>query len=373
VSRRLGEWIIEHKVAVLAALGAVTLLFGFFAARIQIDTNFADLIPTRHPYMDVHRQFSEQLGGALTVFVMVEVKDGDIFNQATLEKVDFIQREIDAIPGVNHNQVISIASKKVKKVVLNEFSGLDIFPLMETIPANEEELEILRNAVYRNEGVLGPLVSFDGKTTLVTANFIEGAIRDRIVTFDEIFNQTRAIADQVRDDNHDVYVAGEPILTGWIHHYKGQILGILALSIGVMVVLLYAYWRTGAGVVLPLATATVSAIWGVGFAGMLGFNLDPLILVVPLLVTARAISHAVQLTERYFEVYHETKDVKESAIESFASLFPPGLLGVITDAAGLYIIAVAPIPLMINSRFKCWSRYCSRICRRRTWSAWRRS
>ncbi len=353
MSRRLGEWIIGHRVTVLAVLGVVTLIFGIFAARISIDTNFSDLIPTRHPYMDVHRQFSEQLGGALTVFVMIEVKDGDIFNPETLEKVDFVQREIDAIPGVNHNQVISIASKKVKKIVLNEFSGLDIFPLMDTIPATEEELDILRNAVYRNEGVLGPLVSFDSKTTLVTANFIEGAIRDRTVTFDEIFTKTRAIADQIRDDNHEVYVAGEPILTGWIHHYKGQILGILALSIGVMVVLLYAYWRTAAGVVLPIATATASAIWGLGFTGMLGFNLDPLILVVPLLVTARAISHAVQLTERFFEVYHETKDVQESAIESFASLFPPGLLGIITDAAGLYIIAVAPIPLMVKLALVC--------------------
>ena len=143
--------------------------------------------------MDVHRQFSEQLGGALTVFVKIEVKDGDIFNPETLEKVDFVQREIDAIPGVNHNQVISIASKKVKKVVLNEFSGLDISPLMDTIPATEEELEILRNAVYRNEGVLGPLVSFDSKTTLVTANFIERAIRDRTVTFDEIFTRIRSV------------------------------------------------------------------------------------------------------------------------------------------------------------------------------------
>ena len=144
MSRRLGEWIIGHRVTVLAGLGVVTLVFGIFAARISIDTNFSDLIPTRHPYMDVHRQFSEQLGGALTVFVMIEVKDGDIFNPETLEKVDFVQREIDAIPGVNHNQVISIASKKVKKVVLNEFSGLDIFPLIETVPKTEEELEILR-------------------------------------------------------------------------------------------------------------------------------------------------------------------------------------------------------------------------------------
>ena len=353
MSRRLGEWIIGHRGAVLAALGLVTLVFAIFASRITIDTNFADLIPSRHSYMKVHRQFSDQLGGALTVFVMVEVKEGDIFNRDTLEKVDLIQRELDAIPGVNHNQVISIASKKVKKVVLDEFSGLTIYPLMERVPETDEEMAELRNAVFRNESVLGPLVSFDGKSTLITANFIEGAMRHRVITFDEMFTRVRAIADKVRDDRHEISVAGEPILTGWIHHYKSQILGILALSVGVMVVLLYAYWRTWIGVVLPLATATVSAIWGLGFTGMLGYNLDPLILVVPLIITARAISHAVQLTERYFEVYHETGDVKESAIESFASLFPPGLLGIITDAAGLYIIAVAPIPLMVKLALFC--------------------
>ena len=37
----------------------------------------------------------------------------------------------------------------------------------------------------------------------------------------------------------------------------------------------------------------------------LGYNLDPLIIVVPVLLVARALSHSVQMCERYFEIYSE--------------------------------------------------------------------
>ena len=47
MSRRLGEWIIGHRVTVLAGLGVLTLVFGIFAARISIDTNF--FRPHSHP------------------------------------------------------------------------------------------------------------------------------------------------------------------------------------------------------------------------------------------------------------------------------------------------------------------------------------
>jgi predicted RND superfamily exporter protein len=146
------------------------------------------------------------------------------------------------------------------------------------------------------------------------------------------------------------------MLTGWPITIKRRctLFSALTLAMGLFLVL---HFRNVAGVVTPLLVGIVSAVWGFGFAGLLGFNLDPLIIVVPVLLVARALSHSVQMCERYFEIYNAVGDVRKASVEALVSLFPPGVVGIICDAAGLFIIAIAPIRLIEKLAYVCglWS------------------
>ena len=84
---------------------------------------------------------------------------------------------------------------------------------------------------------------------------------------------------------------------------------------------------------------------------MLGYNLDVLVLVIPLLVTARAASHGVQLLERYFEELEHTGDRHQAVRESMSELFLPGAIGILADAAGILVLGVATIPLVRKVAF----------------------
>ena len=57
---------------------------------------------------------------------------------------------------------------------------------------------------------------------------------------------------------------------------------------------------------------------------------------------------AVQWSERFVEEYAKRGDTKEAALITGAGLFPPGLLGIVTDAAGLFVISFTPIPILKN-------------------------
>jgi predicted RND superfamily exporter protein len=46
--------------------------------------------------------------------------------------------------------------------------------------------------------------------------------------------------------------------------------------------------------------------------------------------------------------YKQSGDTKSAAQITGAGLFPPGLLGIVTDAAGLYVISLTPIPILKN-------------------------
>ena len=136
-------------------------------------------------------------------------------------------------------------------------------------------------------------------------------------------------------------MAGEPQLYGWIYYYANEVFYIFLAAAAVCWILLYLYFHDWRGALRPTITGVVSAFWGLGIQAMMGFSMDPLALVIPFFVTARAISHSVQMHERYYEEYHKWQWNKEKAIvAAFAELFVPTLSGIITDSLGMLVIVV---------------------------------
>lgn len=342
--RKISRWIMEHRYLVLGIILIVTLFFAGQMRKIVIKTELSDLYPRNHPFIKIHDKYKDQLGSPFKVFVMLKVKDGSIYNRETLEKVIRITDELDAIPGVNHNQIYSIASRKLKKIKVTEDAILTE-DLMREVPASLEEF---KETVRMTPGIFGVWVSRDEKSVIFTAGFIE-----RLMEYDVIFEKVNALIGEESDARHEIYAAGEPVLMGWVNKYQGEMWWIFGATFFSLFALLYYYFRNLPGVLVPLISTIVGAIWGLGFVGFIGYNLEPLILVIPLLITARGLSHAVQITERYFECYHEVKQVKEACIRCMSSILPPGCLGTITDALGILFIAVAPIPIVQKLAYMC--------------------
>src|SRR5262249_16061339 len=91
-----------------------------------------------------------------------------------------------------------------------------------------------------------------------------------------------------------IYVTGFPILYAYFLSMKQPMMWVLFASIGTMILIQWLEFRSWQGVVIPILSGGISAIWGLGFGGLFGYHLDPLVLVVPLLLSARAHSHSVQ-------------------------------------------------------------------------------
>jgi predicted RND superfamily exporter protein len=349
--KRWAEWLYDHRLPATISVALITVFFAWEVKHLDISTRFSDLYPRNHPNVKTFEKYTG-FGSPFTVSLVVEVKNGTIYNAKTLQKIQEATRLVDLIPGVDHDQILSIASRKVKHVEATVGGIQAANLLVGPVPTTPEEIAKLQAKIRSTEGVVGTLVSFQDNAALIQATFIE-----RLTDFDVIFQSVNNIISTLRDENHDIHAAGQPMLTGWVYHYQNEMYVIFALGLLAMGFFLVLHFRNIAGVVTPLLVGIVSAIWGFGFAGLLGYNLDPLIIVVPVLLVARALSHSVQMCERYFEIYNETGDVRKSSVDALVSLFPPGVVGIICDAAGLFIIAIAPIRLIEKLAYVCglWS------------------
>ena len=339
----LGGQIIARRRLILLLVGAATLFFGFFAARLELVTRFDEQLPQGHPFIRVHNEYAAKFGGANTIMLMLEVRDGTIFNQATLTKIFEMTQALERVYGVNNELVNSIAHRTNRRVVMKSGGMQEVEPVMEHAPRNAAEVERVRRIVHASRNLYGVLVSLDEKAALLTATFIEQRLDHRRL-FEEV---QRAVIDPFEDDDTTIHMAGQPALYGWVYFYAKQVYVIFIATTLLLWLLLYAYFRDVRGALRPTLTGVVSAIWGLGFIALIGFSLDPLTLVIPFFITARAVSHSVQMHERYYEEFRKAGGQKEPAIvASFAELFVPTLSGIVTDALGLLVILFVPIVLL---------------------------
>ena len=340
---RLGEQLIERRKIVLIAVAAVTLVFAAFALQLDLVTRFDEQLPQTHEFIQTHNEYAATVGGANTLQIMLEVKDGNIFNQETLTKVFEMTKRIDTLYGINHDLINSLAHRTNRRIQLKAGGLTEIEPIMDRAPQNENDVKRVRDIVYTTPNLYGVLVSLDEKATLLQATFVEGRI-DHQRLFDEVMG---AVVEPFSDDNTVIHIAGQPALYGWVYYYGKQVYWIFLATTVLMWILLYLYFHDVRGALRPTITGAISAIWGLGFIKMIGFSLDPLTLVIPFFITARAVSHSVQMHERYYEEYQKAQWQKEPAIiASFAELFVPTLSGILTDALGVLVILLVPIVLL---------------------------
>src|SRR4030095_11187488 len=290
-------------------------------------------------------------GAAFTVQIVVETKNGTIFDDpATVQKVDRITVELlHDIPGVNPEQVCSITHPKLK-TTMTAGSGIKVVPLMyPRVPENAEDLAFLKTKIYTTEGVHGVFVSEDDKATQIIAGFWE-----EYFDVATMYKKLQEIVERESDDNTVIYVTGMPMLFGYFQQIMPQMVNVLAASIVMILLILWVEFRSWQGVVFPRFTGTLSAIWGLGFGAIFGMNIDQLVLVILLLIPARAHSHSVQSMDRYHEECHRLQDKDAAIVKSYTEIYAPAMVSLIADSVAVLTLLVARIPMIQKLAWLCF-------------------
>ena len=340
---KLVEYHVGHPILMLTLITLGTIFFTYECFRLRIHTDFFDLYPPKHEYIQLYKKYRSMFGTANVMTMVLETKRGDIFNVDTIKKIDRITQDIMTVKGVDNLQVVSLTHPRLKNYGVGAMIGIGATPIVQGLPLTAEEIMIIKERVYSNEGIRGLYVSMDDKCALISAGFWEEGL-----DLENLFKQMQRIKAYADDGNHTLYITGYPMLYSWIDHYKQELYNVFIVTGIVSILLLWWYFRSWMGVFIPMISMIISAIWGLGFAAMLNINIDPLILVIPLLLSARAKSHSVQSMERYHEEYAAIGDKNKAIINAYGYLYKPGILGTICDGLGVLTIAVASIPLIRN-------------------------
>lgn len=336
--------LLKYGKAISIIVAALTLFFLWSLRDMRLNTDFFDFYPQKHPYIKIYNEFRQMFGSANVLQIIVKKKDGSsIYNPETLQKVDRVTKFIIETKGVVPYQILSIASPKMKSIsnYRGQIQVREVY--YPGVPETQEDAERVKFAVYATKGIHGVYTAEDDSAALVTAGFWEEDL-----DFNYLYERLQELKAQEVDADHEIMITGFPYLFTSIMRYAYQVAIVFGLTFVTLGVLLWVYFRTWTGIWVPLFSGILSSIWGLAFGALMGFNLDPLVLVIPIFLTARALSHSVQSMDRYHDEYHKSGDKMQAIVDSYSALFPPAIASIITDGMGILLVAFAPIPLIMK-------------------------
>jgi predicted RND superfamily exporter protein len=312
---------------------ALTLFFALQLPKLRIETDLGVYLAEDHPSV-LYQDLVEEVFNYQDSMVVALFNDGPhgIFNPQTLAKVQRLTKEIADIPYVKAQREEDVKSISTMDNIIGTEDGIEVTPLMEKVPATQEEINLLREAIYGNEMFPGWIVSEDGTAAVILAE-IDYNENNESLAYQEI----KKIVEREQGGGDRIYVAGQPVLEATFVHYIVRNLQVmLPIVIGIITVLLYLTFGSLRGVVLPLMVVVASVIWSMGIMSMVGVPFYDITTVTPVTLVAIGSAYGIHILNRYYEEVRERpgRNKKEIVLQSMLSIWQPVLMSSLTTAVG---------------------------------------
>jgi predicted RND superfamily exporter protein len=333
--RRLVTFSFDHPRLVLALCLLVTLVAGFAAIRIRIDTDPENMLEPGQPDRVAYDRMKRDFGLHDLIVVGIEDPRG-MFRTEALEGVARAIHDIEDIPGVIREDVVSLTTTDNARA----FAGLvDIRPVMEEVPQDSASLTRLREDIAENPFLRDKIASADGKAVAIYV-----PIRAKDQSY-RIAGAIESILARELPPGQRHYLGGLPIAEDTFGHEMFVQMALVAplafLGILVLVFLLFGE----PSFLLPVAIiALLSVVWSMGALIGTGNTVHIMSSMIPIFLMPIAILDSIHILSEFHERYRATGERREALLQAMEGLYRAMLFTSVTTAVGFLSLALAPIP-----------------------------
>jgi predicted RND superfamily exporter protein len=323
--------VIAKRFWVILAVVLMTAFFGLQVKSLKIVIDPNAMLPQAHPNV-VGTNLAETLFGSKHVVVVgISARNGgSIYQRDVLESVVRLSNDLGKVPGVKRHTLSSLSADKVKAI---SGSGNELrVERMLSAPVSDADFETLKKKVSENPIYQGTLVSKD--ETVASISF---AIKAGQGGFREILDKVQETLDKAHIDSVQLTLSGAPVFFASIEHFAQRMVILFPIALVVIGLIHFEAFRTMQGLILPLLTALLAVVWGLGMIGVSKIPMDAFNATTPILILAVAAGHAVQILKRYYEEFDRL--ARSDSTLSPAALNDRAVLESLTKMAPVMITA----------------------------------
>lgn len=300
---KLAHIIIKYRLPLILTILGVTVFMGFQAKKVQMSYKFAKVVPEEHPEMKYFLEFGEKFGADDNVMALA-IENKKLYQLETFKNFKKLCEELAKIEGIDSGVV---ALPVLQKLTRNDRKKrFDLKPIFEPFPSTQKELDE-KLALARSIQFYKNLVFKDsGNTTVlilaVQPEYFNSKYRKELMK--KFMSLTEAFE---KDNDIRIHYAGIPyVRTNITEMVSGELKLLLAMSLLVLAIILFLFFRSFSVVIFSVLVIGVSVIWTVGTLALFGFKITLVSGLIPPIIVVIGIPNCVYLINKYHQEFDKT-------------------------------------------------------------------
>ncbi|MEH6628474.1 MAG: hypothetical protein V7739_18705, partial [Motiliproteus sp.] len=265
---RLESMLFGGRAIALTLMVLFTGLMSYYALQLKMTAGFDKQLPTGHEYTQTFRDYEDQLLGANRLIVVMETKDGDIWNKADLSRLYELTQAVLYLPNVDRLSTTSMWTPNVyaKEITAEGFKADPLIPGDVVAEALDDAKIAEIRRLTNSGGFMGQLVARDSSSAMITVNLLEADPQTGEALNYIEFNQTLEadLRRKFEDDNTTIRIIGFAKQVGDVAEGGQSVLIFCALAVLMTALAVYWYCHSIWLTVLPIACSLASLVWQFG-------------------------------------------------------------------------------------------------------------
>ncbi len=349
---------IKYARLIIALVAVLTLGAAWRASFVGFNYDFEAFFPASDPETHFFLEFRKQFGPD-NDFVLVGIQNREgVYNSEFLLKVRALSDSLKTIKWVERINAPTNVSTFIRDPLMG--SALEI-PYLH--PEKPELLPSDSARISKAPELMGSLFSKDGKSVALVIDHTP-YIGD--TACQPLSAEIEAITASFGFDEY--HIAGRCIgQSYYVDIIKGELAMFLIIAFFLILLVLFAIFRTFWGVTVPVLMVVVAVLWTVALMEVTGKEMDVLANIIPTIIVVVGLSVAIHFMTKFLDVLKQGKNHQESVksalkqvglanvfttattMTGFASLATSGIIPI--DDFGLYAAAGVGFSLLLSLTF----------------------
>ncbi len=336
---KLAASIIRFRWLVLLCVVLLTAFFLVRASTLKFNGAFEIWFFDNDPAMHRLHTFKESFGNDQFVYILAETEG--VFSPETAATLKHMAGELEqTVPYLRDLNWVGNAEH-----ISASGNTVTIRELLEDIPADPQENEKRLALALAEKDFVDRYISRDGNAAgilLELETYPEGHIVPPPST--QVAMAVLKVLDKPEYAGLKLHVVGHPVFETRYNEVAGsETPKFFALCILVQAILLFIFTKSLRGVIIPIVIVTLSFLWTLGTISLLGFDLDLMIIGLPVMLICVGIGDAMHAIADYNHFAAQGLSRRDALLRSIGRVGLPCLLTSLTTAIGFFSFSAAPI------------------------------
>lgn len=327
VLTRRNAWLALLLLALVSILAVLSLRY------VRVDYDFEKFFPNNDPELDRYLEFRERFGHDNDFLLFGIQREGGVFDQELLTRVDTLAARLLRIPQVT--KVLS--PTRMSEPVI---TPVGVFETPYLRYWNDTLIPIDSARIWNDPRIRDHFFTADAKAMLVVLNAEPNLSKAKC---DTLLQNVRAVL--AGNGMADVRIVGR--IVGQDHYIQTMVkemVFFLSASILLLAVFLWVGFRSRLGVIVPIAVVGLAILWQIGLMTALGKPIGILTMLLPTILFVVGMSDVVHILEHYLDEIRAGVPRTLAIAHTYAEVGLPTLLTAITSGIGFATLGTANIP-----------------------------